>query len=387
MQHYQFHIGDYIKDTAHLTDAEDLAYRRLLDLYYTLEGPLPIDVKPLCRRARIAQDVAEQILSEFFIKTADGFHHSRCDRELERIYAKSEKARASAKFSVEVRKSNYAKRAERLYDAKAKGTHTSIEWAALKEACGSKCVKCGADEPLTKDHIQPIYQGGSDGLDNIQPLCKSCNSAKGPENIDYRPSGWVAFVERTLSERSANVMLPVTHDPLPVNPEPVTQDPKPRSQKPEANQTESKPLQPAAPAAPKKKVADVESLELQAVCRETWGRYSEAYAVRYGTPPVRNAKISGQIKQFCRRVPAIEAPAIAAFYVAHNNAFYVTKGHAVGQLLADAEKLRTEWATNQTITVTQARQTDQTQANGNIFGKLIAEAKERERNGTIQQAT
>lgn len=219
MQHYQFHIGDYIKDTAHLTDAEDLAYRRLLDLYYTLEGPLPIDVKPLCRRARIAQDVAEQILSEFFIKTADGFHHSRCDQELERIYAKSEKARASAKFSVEVRKSNYAKRAERLYDAKAKGTHTSIEWEALKDACGSKCVKCGADEPLTKDHIQPIYQGGSDGLDNIQPLCKSCNSAKGPENIDYRPRGWVAFVERTLSERSANVMLPITRNPLPITQE------------------------------------------------------------------------------------------------------------------------------------------------------------------------
>ena len=155
---------------------------------------------------------------------------------------------------------------------------------------------------------------------------------------------------------------------------------------PESDQPKSKPLQPAAPAAPKKKVADVESLELQAVCRETWGRYSEAYAQRYGTPPVRNAKINGQVKQFCRRVPACEAPAIAAFYVTHNNAFYVGKGHAVGQLLADAEKLRTEWATNRTMTQSEARQADETQGRGNVWGEIIAEAKERERNEAIQQA-
>lgn len=161
---------------------------------------------------------------------------------------------------------------------------------------------------------------------------------------------------------------------------------KSKSEAPEANQENSTPLQPAAPIARKKKVADVENIELQAVCRETWGRYSEAYAVRYGEPPVRNAKVSGQVKQFCQRVPAIEAPAIAAFFVGHNAGFYVSKGHAVGLLLADAEKLRTEWATNRTITATQAQQSDRTQANGNIFGKLIAEAKERERNESNQQA-
>ena len=36
---------------------------------------------------------------------------------------------------------------------------------------------------------------------------------------------------------------------------------------------------------------------------------------------------------------AEDAPAVAAFYVGHNDAFYIRKGHDVGQLLADAEKL------------------------------------------------
>jgi hypothetical protein len=116
---------------------------------------------------------------------------------------------------------------------------------------------------------------------------------------------------------------------------------------------------------------------------ETWDRYSKAYQDRYGVPAQRNGKVNGQMAQFCRRVAVSEAPAIAAFYVAHNNAFYVAKGHAVGQLLADAEKLRTEWATNQTITQTQAQQADKTQANGTVWGKVIAGIEERERNAAI----
>ena len=122
------------------------------------------------------------------------------------------------------------------------------------------------------------------------------------------------------------------------------------------------------------------------VCAETWESYSRAYQNRYSVPPQRNAKVNGQIAQFCKRVSSDEAPAIAAFYVRHNAGFYVAKLHPVGLLLADAEKLRTEWATNRTITATQAQQSDRTQANGNIFGKLIAEAKERERNEANQQA-
>jgi uncharacterized protein YdaU (DUF1376 family) len=44
MHYYQFNIGDYQSHTAHLTDMEDLAYRRLLDWYYLHELSIPLDL-------------------------------------------------------------------------------------------------------------------------------------------------------------------------------------------------------------------------------------------------------------------------------------------------------------------------------------------------------
>lgn len=111
---------------------------------------------------------------------------------------------------------------------------------------------------------------------------------------------------------------------------------------------------------------------------ETWKAYSEAYAARYGAQPVRNAKVNGQLAQLVARLGADEAPAVARFFVGHQNAFYVNGMHAVDALLHDAEKLRTEWATKRTVTRAQAQQADKTQTNLNAFAPLIAEARARE---------
>lgn len=44
---------------------------------------------------------------------------------------------------------------------------------------GHQCVKCGATEPLTLDHIIPWSRGGEDTVENLQTMCQSCNSRKG----------------------------------------------------------------------------------------------------------------------------------------------------------------------------------------------------------------
>lgn len=41
------------------------------------------------------------------------------------------------------------------------------------------CVECGSDQNLTLDHIYPWSKGGTDRLDNLQTLCRTCNSSKG----------------------------------------------------------------------------------------------------------------------------------------------------------------------------------------------------------------
>jgi 5-methylcytosine-specific restriction endonuclease McrA len=74
----------------------------------------------------------------------------------------------------------------RLRAAKEKGTHTPEQWEALKEKIGC-CVFCGTTEYwLTKDHIIPVYQGGCDCIENIQPACMPCNGRKGPDETDRR---------------------------------------------------------------------------------------------------------------------------------------------------------------------------------------------------------
>lgn len=55
--------------------------------------------------------------------------------------------------------------------------------ARLREAVyardGYQCLHCGSTEQLSLDHIYPYSMGGADTLENLQTLCRSCNSRKG----------------------------------------------------------------------------------------------------------------------------------------------------------------------------------------------------------------
>jgi len=66
------------------------------------------------------------------------------------------------------------------------GSFTSQEWEDLKTKFNNTCLCCGIMEKLTADHVIPVSKGGSSNIDNIQPLCKTCNSSKGVRIIDYR---------------------------------------------------------------------------------------------------------------------------------------------------------------------------------------------------------
>ena len=68
----------------------------------------------------------------------------------------------------------------------AKGSYTAKEFAILCEVYGNCCLACGSIERLTADHIIPLVKGGSNYIDNIQPLCHSCNCSKRDKTIDYR---------------------------------------------------------------------------------------------------------------------------------------------------------------------------------------------------------
>ncbi len=98
--------------------------------------------------------------------------------------------------SAESRARGVRKRAERLIEARNKGTHTKVEWQALHDVF-DRCLSCGTPYSelngggATKDHIEPIYCGGCDCIANLQPVCRQCNSAGIFEDLRHAAlPGW-----------------------------------------------------------------------------------------------------------------------------------------------------------------------------------------------------
>lgn len=118
MNYYPFHLGDYAAHTAHLEPMEDLAYRRMLDLYYRTEKPLPSDWRDIARLIRMREygPAIEAVLSEFFTLTDDGWHNKRADDE---IVAMREKAVASEEKDAHerARMARYRERRSVMFDA------------------------------------------------------------------------------------------------------------------------------------------------------------------------------------------------------------------------------------------------------------------------------
>jgi uncharacterized protein YdaU (DUF1376 family) len=104
MHYYQFHIGDYRAATSHLSNEEDLAYRRLLDMYYDTEAPIPLDTQWVSRRIRIDSNVVATVLKDMFQETPEGWFHPVCDRNLKQYIAKAETARTNGKSGGRPRK-------------------------------------------------------------------------------------------------------------------------------------------------------------------------------------------------------------------------------------------------------------------------------------------
>ena len=73
------------------------------------------------------------------------------------------------------------------------GTFTFEEWMTLCELYDFRCLCCGKQMKLTPDHVIPVVHNGLNDIENIQPLCKSCNSRKHSKMIDFRVHVFVSL--------------------------------------------------------------------------------------------------------------------------------------------------------------------------------------------------
>lgn len=73
----------------------------------------------------------------------------------------------------------------RKYEVDA-GTFEEEDWTRLLIQYGSRCLRCKTYDNLSLDHIVPLVKGGKNEYRNYQILCRSCNSWKGSNIIDFR---------------------------------------------------------------------------------------------------------------------------------------------------------------------------------------------------------
>lgn len=100
MNYYRRHIGDYLRDTSHLTLLEHGVYTRLLDVYYTREAAIPAGqaARLIGARSKEDREAVDRVLGEFFDRVGDAWAQSRCDREIEAASGKADRNREVGKL-------------------------------------------------------------------------------------------------------------------------------------------------------------------------------------------------------------------------------------------------------------------------------------------------
>jgi 5-methylcytosine-specific restriction endonuclease McrA len=111
---------------------------------------------------------------------------SLSNKEYKKKYRKNHKEIITQHRKNNPEKYSAYKQNRRARELNVEGTFTAKEWKDLCKSYGNKCACCGKRRKLTIDHVIPISKGGTNYIENIQPLCGSCNSSKGTKSTDYR---------------------------------------------------------------------------------------------------------------------------------------------------------------------------------------------------------
>jgi uncharacterized protein YdaU (DUF1376 family) len=175
MNYYEHHLGDYMRDTAHLSILEDGVYRRLIDAYYIKESPLPSNIRECCRlvraQSKLERQAVEDILNEFFKETPEGWSHKRCNEVIARFQDKQSKAKRSA----EARWGASKNESDGNANAYANGMRTHSDGNAPNHQSQSPIKPTS---PL-------INQGGTDGGEKQQ--------SEHPKTAPTEPAHWVDY--------------------------------------------------------------------------------------------------------------------------------------------------------------------------------------------------
>lgn len=142
MHYYQFNIGDYARRTKYLSDTQDLAYRRLLDLYYLQEHGFPNDIDEISDSIGFngrSTDV-EKVLNKFFLLDGEIWKNERADEEIAKYYKTISSASEAGKASAAARKARKLDGVQRVLNTRSTDvvlTKNQEPRTNIKNSCAS----------------------------------------------------------------------------------------------------------------------------------------------------------------------------------------------------------------------------------------------------------
>lgn len=139
------------------------------------------------RKNKAQSEEAKKKISVSVSKTLIGNKRRLGTTHSEETRRKMSEARSRRpKMSKEAR--NWQKNKRNRMKRANGGSHTFGQWETLKAQYNWTCPCCKKSEPeirLTEDHIIPVSKGGTDNIENIQPLCLKCNIRKHTQVVKY----------------------------------------------------------------------------------------------------------------------------------------------------------------------------------------------------------
>lgn len=234
MNYYRRHIGDYLKDTSHLSLLEHGVYTRLMDVYYTREAPIPEGgaARLIGARSPEEREALESVLREFFQLEGKLWYQSRCDEEIaaHEDYAASQSAKGKASAAARRLKTDSTEKEPELNSGSTVAANTSTaEEHRLNSGSTEGQPPTPTPTPISKNNVAIATDTRERGVkiplpfavsDEMRAWCQaecpavSVDSAT-VEFCDYwraipgakgRKSDWPATWRNRMREMQARVM-------------------------------------------------------------------------------------------------------------------------------------------------------------------------------------
>ena len=170
MHFYQFNIGEYRRDTAHLTPEEHYIYRTLIDWYFLDEKPISSDIQLITRKLGLSNDrstTVQQVFNDFFTLDGNRYIHGRIEADIHAYHQLLSVASKAGKASAAARKANKQAALERVLN----GCCTTVQpnrnqkpetIKQLKTHTPEPCVSGQAEKPTPGQVTKAIISAGLD---------------------------------------------------------------------------------------------------------------------------------------------------------------------------------------------------------------------------------